>query len=145
MTGFGRLSFGIDQAFSSRYATPLLMSWAALLIIYAPLIVKKLEHNFRFFIPIFLLIPIAFLPYQISSMTPKKDEIFERKISALATQLQINDQKQLEKICPPNFLLTKTKPAIEQHLSIFNHPEIKDVNQIIGSIDQHHFTNKTRS
>ncbi len=138
MAGFGRLSFGIDQAFSSRYATPLLMSWSALLIIGAPLIVKK----FKNFTLLFILVPIVFLPSQIKSLKPNQNEIFERKISALAAELQINDQKQLYKICVPEFILTKIKPAIEQHLSIFNNPEIKDVNQLIGNVDPDNFTTK---
>ncbi len=141
MAGIGRLHFGIEQSFSSRYNTPALMSWATLLILYLPLIAPKFANNFTRFALIIFLIPISFLPQQISNLASPKTEIFEHKISVLATALKIEDREQLSKIFIPEWMLTQTKPMIERHLSIFGNPLFKNVNQLIGTVEQNNFTN----
>jgi len=143
LTSTGRSLDGAGQAFISRYSTPVLMAWISLLLLYLSLIRQKLENNFTRFALIFFLVPIFFLPKQLETLHPAKDALFEYKIAALATELNIDDQEQLSKIyVRGDFLLTKTKPAIEQNLSIFGNPLIQDAHGLIGTFEPNNFTNK---
>jgi hypothetical protein len=143
LTGIGRSRFGIDQAFCSRYTTPTLMSWTALLILHLPFFASKFKNNFTRFSLIIFLIPISFLPQQITNLESPKAELFEYKIAALATELHIEDRKQLSLIfISSGWMLSETEPMIESHLSIFGNPLFKDVNQLINTLEKENFSNK---
>lgn len=139
-TGFGRLKFGVEQALSSRYQTPALMAWAALLVLYAPVIAKGISRNpARVLIPL-MLVPLLLLPQQFKAVRSQQDTLFEREVAALALELGIKDQQQISSIFPSaDWALSLAKKPSELDLSIFGHPLIKNANQLIGKFE------KTRS
>ena len=52
-TAGGRLIFGVDQALSSRYTTPALMAWCALLVLYSPRILAAIgAREKKYLIPL---------------------------------------------------------------------------------------------
>ncbi len=131
-TGGGRLTFGIEQAFSSRYSTPVLMAWSALLVLYASIISAGLRKNFTLvkFLP--MLVLLILLPKQLQ-VFDQNEGVFESKVAALALEINVKDEVQLKHLYPDlDVLLSIAKIPIEKNLSIFGNPLIKDVGQLIG-------------
>jgi hypothetical protein len=93
ITATGRLNFGLPQALSSRYATPVLMGWAALIIIIYPYIINKNKIIFL------LLILVSFIPNQLKAIK-KSNSLFEKEVAALAVSLNIWDEQQIRRIFP---------------------------------------------
>lgn len=130
----GRVLFGLDNAFSSRYLTPSLFAQCAFLIllnIQYPAIQKKL---FNFFI----LLIIFMLPTQINSFTNDVHKKTNYSLSALSLLLEVDDKNQQNIIYPNNIVLKKiAQRAKELNLSIFGSGDIynlyKSLNQINSS------------
>ena len=132
-TGGGRLFFGIEQALSGRYQTPALMAWVALLILYSPKIIKKINNNSLLALSMLILIPILLLPQQLKALSSKQGLLFEREIAALAIELRIKDQSQISNVFPSaEWVLSASEVAVENNLSIFGQPKIKDIPLLIG-------------
>lgn len=132
-TGCGRLIFGLEQALNSRYQTPALMAWAALLVLYAPTISSLEKHYSKQIILVLIMIPLLLLPEQHKAIRSQQDKLFERWIAALALELGIKDQQQISSIFPSaEWALSIIKKPVENNLSIFGHPLIKDTRQLIG-------------
>lgn len=132
-TGGGRLIFGLEQAFTSRYQTPALMGWVALLILYAPAIAKGINTKPKLTLPILLLIALLFLPQQIKALHSQQDTLIEGWVAALALELDIKDWQQIALISPPTAVTYAiAKIAVDKDLSIFNHPAIKNVRQLFS-------------
>jgi hypothetical protein len=136
-TAEGRFSLGVAQALASRYSTPVLMAWAVLAVLYAPLIEKCIDGKFHRALPL-LLIPFFLLPQQIQAFVPQTETIYSKKLAALTLALGIDDLKQFSYIGPMHppfhrFVLNLSKEAAEKKLSIFNHPHIKGVSTRIGT------------
>lgn len=131
--GGSRLSFGLDQALTSRYQTPALMGWLALLILYAPFITKAINNKPKQVLAILLLIPLSVLPTQIEALPTQQDTLFEGWLAVLALELGIRDQQQISFVSSPSAELHKvTEIAVAKNLSVFNHPIIKNVRQLMG-------------
>jgi hypothetical protein len=119
-TAGGRLVFGLDQALSSRYTTPALMAWSALLIVYSPAILATIRTSGSKSLPVFAVLSILMINLQCQSLQPQNDELFEREIAALALAIHINDQTQIKRIYPAvEPLLAGVEKAAEKNLSIF--------------------------
>jgi len=133
-TAGGRLIFGIHQALSSRYMTPSIMAWVALLILYIPSLNKiSASKNIKIWIPFFALL-LLMLPYQLKALSSQDNMLFERKIGALALELGIQDQSEIAHIYPrAKRALSVAKQSGEQNLSIFGMLPIKDAKERIGS------------
>lgn len=132
-TAGGRLMFGVEQALSSRYMTPALMAWAALLLLYFPKI-ETLSHTVRakLWMP-FLLLILLMLPQQLKALASKKDVLFERNIAALALELGVRDQTQIGSIFPSaDWAQSISVVPIARNLSIFGVFPIKDSSEIVG-------------
>jgi hypothetical protein len=93
ITATGRLNFGLQQALSSRYATPVLMGWAALIIVIYPYIINKNKIIFL------LLILVSFVSNQLNAIK-KTNSPFEKEVAALAVSLNILDEEQIRGIYP---------------------------------------------
>lgn len=132
-TAGGRLALGLEQALSSRYATPALMAWAAFFVILAPCLIRMAGRNrHKLWIPI-LAVSLIILPVQLKSLNSKTNDLFEREISALAVELRIKDQQQIANIYPSaEAILAMTERATATDISIFGNPLIKDVHEQIG-------------
>jgi hypothetical protein len=135
-TAGGRLNFGLDQAFSSRYMTPALMAWAAFFVLmlslrYSPNKNITAAVGFKAFAALMVLL---ILPYQFNALTSRKTENFEREISALALEMRIQDQAQISKVFPwAEAALRITAAPIREELSIFSDPRLVAVKDAIGT------------
>lgn len=135
-TAGGRLFLGLEQALSSRYMTPALMAWAALFIVsltfyYAP---EKKRENLNSLKFLLLLSIIFMFPHQLSALTSKRTELFDKKISALALELRIKDQEQITKVFPNTDVVLKiTAIPVNLHLSIFGADDIVDIKELMGT------------
>jgi hypothetical protein len=132
-TAGGRLPFGLEQALSSRYQTPALMAWIALLVLYAPMIAEGLRCYPARIIAALMFVPILLFPHQLNATHSKQSELFDRYIAALSLELGIKDQSQISSIFPSaDWALSIAKRPAEKNWSIFGNPLIKDANEIIG-------------
>lgn len=131
-TGGGRVLFGVDQALASRYMTPALMAWSALLLLYLP----KLEAvgqsvKTRVWLP-FLLLSLLMLPLQLKALASKQGLLFEREIAALALELGIEDKSQISNIFPnASWAMAIADKPVATNLSVFGNFPYKDGREII--------------
>lgn len=129
ITAGGRLKFGVDQALESRYTTPALMAWAAILII----AVSKLKSlNNDFFKSKVFLICISFMTCvmctgQLTALKPPYELLHERNLAALTLAMGIQDQKRVSRIYPSvDKALDISKRAYENDISIFSSLPYRD-------------------
>lgn len=132
-TAGGRLIFGIEQATSSRYETPTLMVWAALLLLYIPFLNSRTERVQKWLWTPFIVVVLLMLPQQFEALSSKYKQKFEDNIGILSLELGIKDQIQVNGIYPSvdNLIETATR-AKERHLSIFGASPFKDMHKLIG-------------
>ncbi|VXC06076.1 conserved membrane hypothetical protein [Pseudomonas sp. 8AS] len=133
-TGGGRLLFGINQALSSRYMTPALMAWAALFMLYAPLLLKKTEgKRWKLWIPAFVLLAML-VSNQKKGLENKDEELFERQVAALAMELRVRDTMLLPRLYPnaDDALMFSAIP-VERDLSVFGLAPIRNAREHIGT------------
>lgn len=132
-TSGGRLVFGIQT--TSRYMTPALMAWAALLLLYIPCLFKVASESraWKWAVPFGILLILMFAR-QVKALESHAPELFERKVAVLALALQVNDQEQIHKIYPrPEHALQIARRAINEKQAIFGEPYIKSALELIGS------------
>lgn len=133
-TAGGRVIFGVDAALSSRYMTPVLMGWAALLILYLPYLEQLgWRARGRIWIP-FALMLVLMLFQQVGAFDSKSTQNFEREVAALALELEIKDLDQIKRVYPfvESWLWTP-QGARKLDLSIFGATSIRDTNELIGT------------
>lgn len=132
-TGGGRVIFGVEQALSSRYMTPALMAWAALLLLFLP----KLEAlsqsaRSRIWVPSLLLVLLMF-SFQLKALASKHSVLFEREIAALALELGVKDQIQISNVYPSAELAQSiAEEAAARNLSIFGIAPFIGAREMIG-------------
>lgn len=133
-TAGGRLMFGLTQATSSRYMTPALMAWAALLILYAPYLASIFARNRNKVLWPLLMLLALMIPMQLKALDPDKGVQFQREIAALALELRIQDQAQISTVYPSlEEALAFTEAPVNKNLSVFGLPPIKDGHLTIGT------------
>ncbi len=131
-TAGGRLMFGVDQALASRYMTPSLMAWAALLILYLPQInTMRLSAQNKLWVW-FAILLLLMLPKQLESLGSKRDRSFDRQLAALAVEMGVKDAGQIKHVFPsvPWIMAIAEKP-IAENWSIFGMSPIKDQREIL--------------
>lgn len=133
-TAGGRLIFGIDQALESRYMTPSLMAWAALLILYLPKIYSlRLSVQSKLWV-YFVIILLLMLPKQLESLGSKKNRNFDRQLAALAVELGVKDESQIKHVFPSvPWILDIAEKPIAANWSIFGMAPIKDLREMQGN------------
>lgn len=132
-TAGGRVVFGLEQALSSRYQTPVLMAWVALLVLFSPLIISSIKKHPYLMLSILFVLLVSLLPIQFKALQLKEGEHFEKEIAALALELNIKDQDQIVSVFPSaEWALAIVEKPVEFDLSIFGTPKIKNVAQLIG-------------
>ena len=93
MTTAGRLGFGIQQAISSRYQTPVLVAWACLLIIAAPRVQQGLRRRGLVVSTALLAIPVLLLPQQAAALADHADFLGAQDVATLAIALGVPDEQ----------------------------------------------------
>ena len=129
----GRQVLGINTALTSRYSTPSLLAWAALLILYSPYILAILRaQKIKIMIP-FGAMALLMIPQQFKALESDDKLIFERSVAALALELGVNDQNQIKYI-EYNFSMIQTiaEKARINKLSIFDIYPFRDAREQLG-------------
>lgn len=135
-TAGGRLIFGLEQALSSRYTTPVLMAWASLFMLFFDSTKQKLNNNYRTIFKILLLVVIIPVTiFQCFALNPKDDIVFEKKVAALAIEMGIEDQEQISCVYPDApYVMKISREPVTRNLSVFSVEPIKDAAELIGKI-----------
>ena len=134
-TTANRVFAGTDVAFQVRYNTPILMAWAAMLVIMAPKLIQRTEtQRQKLWIPL-LTLALLMLPLQFKAMQNHDDELYQRRVAALALDMQIKD---LDKI---NYVYQKViymdifpfiREEYQLRLSILGNPLYRHVYESMG-------------
>ena len=132
-TAGGRTAFGIEQALSSRYTTPALMAWAALLLLWLPRGGPRTPRGRRALVAgcSVLLLPMA--EVQVAALKPRHPAAFERAIGALALELGVRDPARIGRIFPDaDWALAIAATPRERHWSVFGLAPYRDAHRAIG-------------
>lgn len=133
LTALGRYDHGIAQAASSRYQTPALMAWCALLVLLAPALLRGLARLPWIGAVALLMIPLAMWPVQRSALNHDRENAFERWIAVLALDMKIRDQGQIGRIYPnADHALVLSKPLDADDVGVFGDPVLDQVDQTLG-------------
>jgi hypothetical protein len=131
-TAGGRTIFGLKQALESRYMTPQLMGWSALLIIFIYLNYQK-SLMVKYIKILFYILPLLFIFQQGRAL--KYHSNAEQMVASLALELSVHDETFTKQIFPNyEWLVRLAKDPIKQDLSIFSNNLIYDVAMRINSI-----------
>jgi len=120
-TAGGRLKFGLDMAVASRYTTPAVMAFAALLLV-AHEAVADAFHETKRKVAVAILIALCALVFkqQLNALAPVDDSLSTKKFAALALSLDIRDSGSIETLYPDtDTALAISRIAIQGHYSIF--------------------------
>lgn len=98
VTAIGRVQFGVGQAMSSRYATPNIMNWCVLLMLYLPWLSATPGRVVKTTRALLVLMILLFI-VQLSALKPDK-KATDRLGAALALELGIPDQDQVIHVYP---------------------------------------------
>jgi hypothetical protein len=133
-TAGGRLILGANQALSSRYTTPALMAWSALFVLYSPSILAAIRARNTKSLLLFAVLGLQMVNLQRQALRPQDDELFERKIAALALELHINDRTQIRRIyrfVEP--IMPVAEKASAQNVSVFGMYPFRDAREQLGT------------
>ncbi len=130
VTGSGRYHFGLEQAFAGRYATPALMGWSAMLITAVVNYRSRLQKHF--YLLGFVGLPFLLVPYQMTARHVDEGRIFEQSVAALAIELGVKDEEQMKHTYPDVEIVDILQTAVEENVSIFGNPLIRDKRELIG-------------
>jgi hypothetical protein len=135
----GRYQFGIAQSTASRYTTVSLTGWCCISILIFELFKKNSSLSFMF-IPV--IIGVLLLPQQTKSLSITDNQYFDRKIAAVALELNIHDDSQLQNIYPnANRLREQSKVLIENRQSIFGDQIFRKASNLLGTHLNSNFEN----
>ncbi|TRX75058.1 hypothetical protein [Pseudomonas mangiferae] len=130
-TAGGRVAIGVEQAMSSRYLTPQLMAWSALLIL---LVSQFRSFSKALLVVLALFIPLALLRFQLLTLEhPSK--LFDHQVAALAIQMNVRDPDYLGRVYfNDRLVFDMAAEARRDHLSIFDEPPYRAYAQHAGTV-----------
>jgi hypothetical protein len=133
ITAVGRIGLGMDNALASRYTTPALMAWVALLVLMMPagrpLTVKA--HRALVTGCAVLLVPMTVV--QAMAVGPRYHTLFERAVGALALELGVRDPMWIARLYPdPDRALAMAVTPRARNWSFFGLLPYRDAGQLIG-------------
>ena len=133
-TAGGRIVFGVEQAFASRYTTPALMAWISLLLLF----IYQTRHfvKFNLHLPrVALVIGLLMLPAQFTALFAKPNDPGDQLLSGLAIALGARDQKQVNNVAPSvERAIELSGLAKDQEISFFTVSEINLAKESFGKI-----------
>ncbi|MDH1008780.1 hypothetical protein N5J43_22210 [Pseudomonas nicosulfuronedens] len=131
-TAGGRLVFGLEQALSGRYATPALMGWGALLILFAQHWAKRFSQSAGLQIAALLLM-LCFIKLQVHHLKKEVDEPRWKMLAALAIEMGVRDEATIPYVYNIfDRLAVYADDARQRNISIFANPAIQDVHEKLG-------------
>ena len=132
-TSGGRAIFGVEQAVSSRYTTPVIFAWASLALVMFFILKKKLKANKKAFY-FLALMPLLLLIIQVEALGNNKQKHFNHMVAGLAMEMGVRDETYLMQVFPfMDWLQEMIVVPKKRNLSIFGNSVIKDVESLIGS------------
>ncbi|MEB0120484.1 hypothetical protein QN391_07155 [Pseudomonas sp. CCI1.2] len=132
-TAGGRLLFGLESAFSSRYTTPAIMAWITLLLLCAPRINLIIEKYKISSYAAMLLLLCSLLPEQMKALDSENDRLFNDDVAALALAMQVNDELQIGVIFPySKWALSIAQDSVQRRVSVFGLSYMKDLQRSIN-------------
>lgn len=133
-TGSGRLAMeGLQQATTSRYTTPAVMAWVALLVLYLPWVLRQLAAWRHHVVWPMLVLALGMLAAQWPATRSVRAQLFEREVGALALALGVADPLQVRTMFyDPEEGLRLARRALDENLSVFGQPILHGVDQAIG-------------
>ncbi len=137
-TGLGRALFGLEQAASSRYATPALMAWMAILVLHQPWLLSELrQRRWRVAVPLTVLL-LALTPVQWKARKDMDDATLERRAGALSMALGVHDIQQIRTVFyDPLRGVELARQAADAHRSIYRTPafaQVKSMGQAASTL-----------
>lgn len=138
VTAAGRLVFGLDSAFSSRYTTPVLMAWAAMFCLASPTLleaIRKSERVYKVSLTIAVAMLCALMVSQIRALTPQDHQRHDKQVTLLAMTLGIRDDDLISQIHPqPDRVLRIANAAARAEIGIFAHPNFAGQLNSLGQL-----------
>jgi len=121
-----RISWGVKQALSTRYLTPQLMAWAAVLLLAWQQWPRVLTS--RWALSGYALVPLLLLPAQQGGISVPKDYLIQLRLPTLAVQLGVRDVdtdafKRMTYTGERTFALAEQ--AKREHLAVFGEPDMQ--------------------
>lgn len=134
LTASGRMSLGPEQAFSSRYTTPAVMAWAALAVLYFPLLRERAKVWRGVSVLALGVLGAAMLLLQVQALKPANEmALFGKRVAALALAMGVQDKAQIMQVYPePPRALALAARAVQKDLSIFGHYPLQGVAARMG-------------
>ena len=133
VTAGGRYIFGIDQALSSRYMTPVLMYWAIFMIVSFGYLEKYFEDFSKKVWPLLLIVLLLMVPKQLSALYSKHEILYQKNVSALAIAMGVKDQDQISNVFPSaEWALSFSGALVENKISVFGKPWLQGIQTKIG-------------
>lgn len=131
LAALGRARYGFEQAFASRYQTPVLMVWAALLLVYLPTL-RGWFLGVRFgrsdlALKVFVLGGAVFLlNKQVPATVEQQEMVHGREVAVLALEMKVRDTQAIGSIFAPehyDLMLTLSEGAIHNAVGFAARPE----------------------
>lgn len=120
LTALGRLSFGTNQALSSRYETLVLLFWLALGVALLTFVVRQSAPRLLALQAPVLLIILLAIPRMRYPLHEADKRALDTNTTSLAFLTGVEDKAQLRKVSPFPGMIWSDLPAMRQkHLSIF--------------------------
>jgi hypothetical protein len=135
LTALGRVDYGTGQAEMSRYETPVLAGWAALLILLAPLVQRVLAGRaWPAAVVVLFAIPLVLAPIQLQALDDTAPLRFDRDAAALAIALGIPDAAVIIHVFPTTDLpIALGQRAMGDGLTILAQPPYRDLAGRLGT------------
>jgi hypothetical protein len=115
-TAAGRLVFGLIQATSSRYTTPALMAWLALLAAWLPVLMGRQGRARAGLVLALLVVLVPLTKFQFQAQKDRGDILFQRELAALAVEMRVRDDEQIAHV------IYKTDVALDVAARMAAHP-----------------------
>lgn len=133
LTAGGRAFEGVQAALASRYMTPALMAWTALVVFYAPWLRRLARVSFAIVAAPALLALLAFLPSQLEALKPWDKTAADWRLGGLAMALGVRDEAAIGQIYPfTDRGMAIADEAVSQRLSMFSSPTFADIRALLG-------------
>lgn len=135
ITAMGRLRFGPTQALSSRYTTPALMAWAAILVLHSNWLIAALRARRTIVLVAAVVLAAVMLREQTEALRSHAGAIFERDRAALALELGARDSFYIDRIVNPEQppAIASVQVALSDRRSIFGRPPLAGMREALGT------------
>ena len=131
-TAGGRVTFGLEQALSSRYTTPALMGWAALLVAHARTLVMLPAAVRAPLLAAAAVLAVAIVVHQLQALDPEGHQAFERNAATLPLALQIHDPERIQRVYPDSkTALDLARRARDAGVTVLAEPPLRDAPQLL--------------